>query len=89
MVPACPSHIELEISTYIFVDMSFMPNESKPDPTQVIPSLKLTFSHLKMDGWKISLSPFGVASGPFAVSFREGSLIVGWRTHHHPDQWGA
>ena len=41
-----------------------------------LPSLKLTFSHLKMDGWNTTLllgvCPF---SGAFAVSFRECS---GW-----------
>ena len=39
------------------------------------PSLKLTFSPLKMDGWKTTYFPFG-ANGPFsgavAVSFRKG-----------------
>ena len=39
-----------------------------------IPSLKLTFSHLKMDGWKINfLLGAGLFSGAFAVSFREGT----------------
>ena len=43
-----------------------------------IPSLKLTFSHLKMDGWNVSfLLGCGLFSGAFAVSFREGSLLGG------------
>ena len=37
------------------------------------PSLKLTFSHLKMDGWKYDgfLLAKGLFSGAFAVSFRD------------------
>ena len=40
-----------------------------------LPSLKLTFSYLKIDGWKITflLGP-GLFSGAFAVSFREGTV---------------
>ena len=40
----------------------------------MVPSLKLTFSPLKMDGWKTSLFPFGARrffQVQFAVSFRE------------------
>ena len=38
-----------------------------------MPSLKLTFSHLKMDGWKTSLSFRGPAYFPVrTVSIREG-----------------
>ena len=45
-------------------------------PNQIfwgLPSLKRTFSHLKMDGWKRIVSFWdGLSSGAFAVSFREG-----------------
>ena len=38
----------------------------------MLPSLKLIFSHLKMDGWNTILTFWdGLFSGAFAVSFRE------------------
>ena len=41
-----------------------------------IPSLKLTFSPLKMDGWKMNfLLGFGLFSGAFTVKLREGNSI--------------
>ena len=41
-------------------------------PASCLPSLKLTFSHWKIDGWKMTflLEP-GLFSDAFAVSFRE------------------
>ena len=43
-----------------------------PLEVEFLPSLKLTFSHLKFDGWKTILSFWqGLFSGAFAVSFRE------------------
>ena len=46
-----------------------------PNP-QTLPSLKLTFSHLKMDGWKTSVS-FWVSAyfQGWTVSFGEGDSI--------------
>ena len=43
----------------------------------MIPSLKLTFSHLKMDGWHTIVSFWGPAyfQGRKTVSFREFSTI--------------
>ena len=38
-----------------------------------IPSLKLTSSPLKMDGWNLLSYGEGLFSGAFAVSFREGN----------------
>ena len=41
-----------------------------------LPSLKLTFSHLKMDDWKTTfLLGSGLFSVAFAVSFREGMFF--------------
>ena len=41
-----------------------------------LPSLKLTFSHLKMDGWNTTfLLGFGPFSGTFAVSFLKGGYL--------------
>ena len=42
--------------------------------SRYIPSLKLTFSHLKMDGWNTFSFPFGswpIFRGELAVSFTE------------------
>ena len=50
-------------------------------------SLKLTFSHLKMNGWKTFSFPFGavrpIFKGELAVSFRGGSLAMfqGYSVH--------
>ena len=48
-------------------------DHSTPKNWTSLPSLKLTFSHLKMDGWNTIVSFWdGPFSGAFAVSFREG-----------------
>ena len=57
-----------------------------------LPSLKLTFSPLEMDGWKMSfLLGWPIFRG--YVCFREGiSSISGWWSetfvYFHPDPWG-
>ena len=51
-----------------------------------LPSLKLTFSYLKFDGWKMILSFWVSAffSGAVAVSFREGFF---WSRLYLPPHW--
>ena len=41
-----------------------------------IPSLKLTFSHLKMDGWNTSVSFWDCLFSGGHVSFREGTFCL-------------
>ena len=47
--------------------------------------MKLTFSNLKMDGWKMILSFWGVGGpvfrGEIAVSFREGRVLKIFKYH--------
>ena len=61
--------------TWPMADQVGLQNGSLTDhcyPSLDLSSLKLT-SHLKMDGWNTSfLLGFGLFSGAFAVSFREG-----------------
>ena len=64
-------------------DVSGFAGGKKPvrvEPSQTAHSLKLTFSHLKMDGWfrrdSFLLGQKGLFSGAFAVSFREGSPFL-------------
>ena len=51
--------------------------EDHPRTCKWLPSLKLTFSHLKMDGWNTIVSFWGPAHFQVqAVSFGEGISIV-------------
>ena len=58
-----------------FASLPIMMVQGKIGVSPWLHSLKLTFSHLKMDGWKmIFLLGPGLSTGAVAVSFREGSL---------------
>ena len=60
-------------------DDDVMKSSNKTIGKQVVPSLKLTFSHLKMDGWNRILSFWGnrpIFRCKLAVSFRECILLT-------------